>query len=164
MTRPAPEDFASLLDSLKLVTVPDVVVVCDGSGTTPDKPCGWAAAVYDRVPKRVEVLTGCASNGTNNTSELQPVLSALWLAERRMGLAHHDRVLVVSDSEVTVKAGRGEYSRDAQGPLWAAIDHYVRYYDLKMEWVWVPRNSNTVHVWCDEASREMRLLIQGRAT
>lgn len=139
--------------------------MCDGSGTTPDKPCGWAAAIHRHQAgddPEVRTISGGESNGTNNTSELRAAVYGLWYAHRVMGLSRGDRVLVVSDSEITVRAGQGKYSRDAQEPMWRSVDWYTKDLGVVLDWVWVPRNSNPIHAWCDAESRRCRLLMEGK--
>lgn len=53
----------------------DRIVVSDGSGTT-GKPCGWGVVVIDER-KKIELLHGSLSLGTNNDAEILGVIQGL---------------------------------------------------------------------------------------
>jgi ribonuclease HI len=160
-------EFQALATALSLPPH-DVMLVGDGSGTLHGKPCGWglAGCLWDRSGPRATGeafrLGGSLSSGTNNLAELFPFVHGLWHIDYLLGksnMSNRGRVSVhmVSDSEVTVRAGRGEYARNANAALWAAIDWFAAHYDLA--WHWVPRNSNALNAWCDGESRRCRVLL-----
>jgi ribonuclease HI len=148
------EDFAELISSWQ----PNLVIVADGSGTVAKSACGWAATLYWPDTKAFHRITGGSSVGTNNLAELQPFLHALWYAKHIDCKGHTIRVLCISDSEVTVKCGSGEFARTANGALWAQVEWYESQ-GIQLYWHWVPRNSNEYNKWADEKAGEVRRML-----
>lgn len=114
----------------------DLMLVGDGAGNFVHTPCGWFVTLYERATSKVWEHWGGAGGGTNNYAELEPFVFALW-AYRHVLWAYHTgkmkdqgpvvtppRVLVVSDSELTVRCGTGEYARKANLPLWASVEWF----------------------------------------
>lgn len=125
-----------------------LMLVGDGSGMTRATPCGWCCHLYHRPSGRVRTHFGGASNGSNNFAELVPYLFSLATFHAAFVEAHPDQealfnVLIVSDSELTVRCGMGEYARRANLALWASIDWFVAN-GYKLTWRHVLRNSNPV--------------------
>ncbi len=155
------ETLADVVVSLGLATF-DLLLLADGSGTKLERPCGWACYAYTPGGPIVEHLGG-TSGGTNNFAELAPFLHALWSfhtrhfqgEERPRGV----RVELVSDSEVTVRCGNGQYGRHANLPLWASIDWFVANGYL-LHWNHIPRNSNSVATMADRRGREVRRVLE----
>ena len=78
-----------------------VVLWCDGSGTTSDGPAG--AGVVVEVPGVVRVEHGhYLGNGTNNVAELTAVLKGLLYVRDALKLPPQTPVLVHSDSEYVI--------------------------------------------------------------
>jgi ribonuclease HI len=134
----------------------DLLLVGDGSGTTLVKPSGWYCVSYERSLGEggVQEHFGGAGGGTNNYAELLPYCFALWAyhvskqVPTSVKSASPVRVAVVSDSEVTVRCGNGEYERRANACLWAQVEWFERNgYDFR--WVHVPRNSNPLNERAD---------------
>lgn len=137
----------------------DLMLVGDGSGTRAGEAAGWACLAHYRPSGSVRVFTGSVSSGTNNYAELAPYLHALWVfdsAARKAGNRGPFRVLVVSDSELTVRCGDGSYRRQANLSLWAALDYFVAS-GYVLTWRHVPRNSNPVSKEADRLAGEARL-------
>jgi ribonuclease HI len=149
----------------------DLALVGDGAGSHVDTPCGWAVTLYERAPRKMWSHHGGAGGGTNNYAELEPFVFALW-AYRHVLWAYHTgrfgqqnnpviappKVLIVSDSEVTVKCGRGQYTRRANLPLWASVEWFEQK-GYEFEWVHVPRNSNPFNEWADRTAKTVRRLM-----
>src|SRR5437588_12077519 len=95
----------------------DLLLVGDGSGSVYHQPAGWACAAYDRLKHQITVHAGALTCGTNNFAELFPYVQALWHHHQDHGQAPEAPVAValVSDSEVTVRCGTRQYSRNANG-------------------------------------------------
>ena len=55
----------------------DAIVIGDGSGSTWQKPCGWAAVLIDKYSGVRKLSFGAASPGTSIVSEILPYLFAL---------------------------------------------------------------------------------------
>jgi ribonuclease HI len=141
----------------------DLLVLGDGSGQGWNTPCGWAAVSIDRLNGLREFMVGGASCGTVNVAELEPCLHAL-----RRDLYHHNdgklkavrRVAVVSDSEVTVRTGNGEYRASFNPDLWASLE-YFRSAGYQVTFYWTPRNQNPMHSALDAASKQGDFLAVG---
>lgn len=149
----------------------DLMLVGDGAGSFVSTPCGWSVTLYERATGRVWEHHGGAGGGTNNYAELEPFVFALF-AYRHVLWAYHTgrygneggavvgppRVLVVSDSEVTVRCGNGQYTRRANAPLWASIEWFEsKGYEFR--WVHVPRNSNPFNARADRVAKAVRGLM-----
>jgi ribonuclease HI len=147
------------LEALCEGTDASTLVVADSSGTTVEKPAAWATVVYEREWQKPHFLLGCESNCTNNRGELYGLAQGLWFADYKFLLKPRSRVLFVSDSEVTVRGGTREYSREGQGPLWATVEFFEKR-GFRFSWKWVPRNSNPANAWCDKAAGELRLVMK----
>lgn len=137
----------------------DLYLFGDGSGTTLDKPCGFACIAYSKAIflGRIRVYTGRLSHGTNNVAELMPYYHALYCDAADCGVYHINRsTIIVSDSELTVKQGQKVYGRYANSHLWRAIDSFVECgYSIK--WHHVLRNTNPLNALCDKISKQERL-------
>jgi len=140
----------------------DVLLIGDGSGTTWDKPVGWSVILLDLVTGRRQLLTGARNRGSINRVELQPYLEAL--AYHYYGLYKGNlppRIIdvhVISDSEVTVKCGRGEYQRKTNNDLWCMLDFWkTKGYNLTWHYVkaHVPGEPEA-HVLTDKVAGESR--------
>jgi len=154
-----PAEFNNLASSLSLPEH-DVMLVGDGSGTRLGEACGWYVAYLDRRTGECSSCGGSGSTGTNNFAELAPYVQALWAIDARDKLAKKPvRVQIVTDSEVTARCGSGQYTRNANGCLWSAVDWFVRSGYL-LNWNWVARNSNPISCLCDEESGRLRRLLQ----
>jgi ribonuclease HI len=152
------EALAASLD----VTEFDLLLVGDGSGQTLWDPCGWHCTAYDRRTGEVAEFFGGASGGTNNYAELAPYVHALWAYHT--GTYGNDgstprapvRVAVVSDSEVTVRCGNGEYARRANASLWAAVNWFEQN-NYRIHWTHVRRNTNDFSAKSDKVAGRVRV-------
>lgn len=138
-------DFTDLATKLGARDV-DHIVVADGSGTIATRPCGWACFTFS-PPNTIRLHTG-KGVGTNNFAELSPFVQAI--PTLPIG-----RVLCVSDSELTVKCGRKEYSRYANLELWKRIDGFEAN-GYSLVWAHVRRNSNVINAECDRIAGLIR--------
>jgi ribonuclease HI len=154
------EEIATKLD----IRSYDLLLIGDGSGTQIGQPCGWFATLYESSTGKVREYWGGASSGTNNFAELQPYIHALWSYHTEVygnegrGPARQLRVVVVSDSELTVKCGTGKYVRKANGILWAAV-RWLEDNGYVIAWKHVPRNSNDISMLADKVAGKTRLAI-----
>lgn len=160
MGKPTPEAFEDLIENLPL-PVCDYVVIADGSGTSAGCPCGYYAAVYNRVHGTVDELWGGGTTGTNNSAELAGFPLALWHIEKQTGTwAKKLRIACVSDSEVTVFGATGKYARNKNKHLWASLEYFLGLPWLDISWHHIPRNSHEIHERADEESKRMRKLFE----
>jgi len=144
----------------------DVLILGDGSGTTIDKPCGWAVWLHFLKTGRAIRLFGGLSGGTNNMAELLPYIQALNLLDYIVRKAldgkpynRTTRVCIVTDSELTAKCGNGEYGRNYNQGLWASVDWFNKN-GFHVTFHHVRRNTNPVSAACDELAGEVRSVIE----
>ena len=159
-----PSDHMAGLEALaKELHLPDheLLLVGDGSGSVYDRPAGWACVAYDRPKQQTTVHAGALTCGTNNFAELAPYVQALWHHHQDHGqpTPANTRVALVSDSEVTVRCGNGEYDRNANLCLWAAVEWFKRC-GYRLSWRHVRRASIDWNVWADEIAGFMRSLVE----
>lgn len=135
----------------------DLLLVADGSGSIAQWPCGWCCFAWYSGSDEVRQHSGCASYGTSNYAELEPFVQAMWWSHP----SGPHRVLCVSDSELTVKQGKGEYTvhpRNGNSALWAAIRWFAQF-GHTFTWHHVRRNSNPVNTECDRVAGICRKLL-----
>jgi ribonuclease HI len=141
----------------------DLLLVGDGSGSVYTQPAGWACAAYDPTKSQVTVHAGVVTCGTTNFAELVPYVQALWQHHQDHGQAPDTpvEVMIVSDSEVTVRCGNRQYARNANGCLWAAIEWFERH-GYRLAWHHVRRGSNAWNVWADDIAGYVRGLLEAQ--
>jgi ribonuclease HI len=144
----------------------DLLLVGDGSGTRLDQSCGWCCTSYCPGAGST-VQFGGTNGGTNNFAELSPYLHALWLYHtRRYGNSgdtprsrgEQVAVVIVSDSEITVRCGQGVYARRANAGLWASLQWYEAN-GYQFTWRHVRRNTNPLSTRADEVAGRVRTLL-----
>lgn len=155
-TTVTPEDFLALSRAVGVDPSGwDLMLAGDGSGGALGTACGWAVCCHYRPTGTVRWMTGGASHGTSNMAELWPYCHALWAFEAVRRGGRCPRVLVVSDSELTVRCGTGEYARSANLPLWAALEH-LRGVGYELCWRHVRRNTSVIGTEADRLAVEAR--------
>lgn len=134
----------------------DLMLAGDASGNTADRPCGFACVAYDRRAGMSIVHRGGFNHGTVNMAELMPYVHALWFfVSTNKKFDVPCRVLIVSDSEVTVRQGTRQYVRNGNACFWAAIDWFEKI-GFQFEWRHVYRNTNPMNAHCDEIAGQVR--------
>lgn len=140
----------------------DLLLVGDGSGNTADLPCGWYCTEYRRGAGSVVRHRGGCNMGSNNHAELMPYIQALWAFQVRKEKNRWSllpvQVVIVSDSELTVRCGNRQYERKANKHLWAVID-WFELQGYVFRWVHVPRNSNPLNALADQEAGKTRKAI-----
>jgi ribonuclease HI len=168
----APDDeaFAGLPTVLARfhITEWDALFITDGSGSTWQRPCGFAAVVHDRhaqVHERRAFLTGGWNLGTVMIAELHAVLLALVWYEEQRGRRLRKRlrrplvVHVLSDSAVLVDQGNGHAAYGDAGWIWAAISALGRRgYALRFHHL--DRETLALNTAVDLGSKQARLALQ----
>lgn len=133
----------------------DLLLIGDGSGSTWERPAGWACVSMDRRAGTRHMLAGGASAGSVGWAELEPYLCAIrhdFYVRQQGELKQARRVVIFSDSQSTVRIGNREYVPKANLDLWGAIAFWEqRGYSFK--WVWIDRNTNLLHVLIDRCSK-----------
>lgn len=132
----------------------DLIIFTDGSGTVLENPCGYAALLYYPKMQKWEYSIGADNHGSNNFAELFAVIKALY-----SDIHFAKNILVVSDSEWTVKTGNGEYTITQGGPLemfWAALNCFRKSFRAEVTFLHVKRNTNPYNTLCDEIAGKAR--------
>jgi ribonuclease HI len=131
----------------------DILLLGDGSGSTVATPCGWFVTMFTKGGGETTHFGG-TNGGTNNYAELAPYLHALWRFHVETFGNDGDmpsspvKVVIVSDSEVTVRCGNKEYARRANGCLWAQLAWFERN-GYAIYWRHVARNTTSYHARAD---------------
>lgn len=149
------QDDPSWLQDLKKDT--DLLLIGDGSGTSLSKVASWFVYGFDSIAGTQQWWAGAVSSGTNNYAELYPYIHALWDYGSR--LDHGDKTIkqirIVSDSQITVRCGTGEYARSSNLPYWAAIEQ-LENSGMEIDWRHIPRSSIVFNQLADLYARELR--------
>lgn len=136
----------------------DLLLIGDGSGLLATHPAGWACLAYEPETEDVRIHAGAVTGGTNNFAELFPYVQALYQhqqAHARIKRFTPYTVIILSDSEVTVRCGSRQYARRANCFLWAAIDWFEQN-NYSLRWLHVRRNSNTWSALMDTLAGQAR--------
>jgi len=138
----------------------DLLLVGDGAGSVHAQPAGWACVAYDRRKQQAVLHAGAVSSGTNNFAELTPFIHALWFhhQDHSQAPAVPVQVNIITDSEVTVRCGNGQYARRANGCLWVAVAWFEQN-GYRLHWHHVRRGSNIWNTWVDSIGEQARLGI-----
>ena len=154
----------AVLDHFR-ITSWDVLLVGDGSGQSWSMGCGWACAVIDKATMMRKLLWGGWSSGTVGIGEMMPYLHGLaWYHAnvgklvRKQNKSKLLEVHCICDNETVVRQGQREMDRDANAPLWAAIDQCLRNGYLAT-WHWARRDTIGLNSLVDHVSRCARLAV-----
>lgn len=149
----------------------DAVIVGDGSATTWEHGCGWAATLVDRATAGQRHFYGGMSAGTNHTGELWAYLGPMLWYSQNLGKQHLDArmrtptlppcllVHIITDSENVANQGNKLQRRRANRALWAAMDSFVGD-GFALIWHWCERSKLALNRWADEQSRQMRVMLE----
>ena len=154
------KDFEELAGKVKVDDF-HVMMVSDGSGNLHNKPCGWWCGFYYKPLQKTKEYYGGCNAGSVNYAELSPFLHTLYVFHSALvkvnllNSVDEWKILLISDSEVTVKCGNKEYQRKSNLPLWAQIDWYAQN-GFDLNWKWVKRNTNPVSLKADTISKKIR--------
>jgi hypothetical protein len=124
-------------------------------------------SIYDCNTKEFNFIGGCDTNGTNNFAELYPTVKTLWVHRNRYPNEYNHKILVISDSEWTVKTGlslknpndENVYQINTNNPnamLWESIKFTMKFWGYDINFKHVPRNSNDCNTFCDEVAGHFR--------
>ena len=134
------------------MTTSPISVYTDGSAIRNPGPGGWAF-LYEE-DNEYTLVSGGETKSTNNRMELTAVIEALeWLP------GHN--IHIVSDSLLTINAGKGDWKRKANLDLWDRFE--LARAGREITWEWVKAHSgNPLNDEVDEAARtEARLISEG---
>ncbi len=149
------EDFEALRAGRDL----DYIIVADGSGCMAKDPFGYFAAIYNVRDKEISTIIGGGSHGTNNLAECLPFLHAMWLLEKTI-VTKGLRILCISDSEVNVKVGNGDYHPSSNQGIWAGLRWFSNNC-YHVTWQHVSRNSNPINAHADRVAGNVRKNFSG---
>jgi ribonuclease HI len=107
-----------------------LVIHTDGSCLKNPGPGGWAFRIE---AERVYLVSGGATNTTNNRMELLAVIEALKFCR------NGTKCKIYSDSQLTIKCASGVYKRKANLDLWD--DYNTVSKNIDIEWQWVKGHS-----------------------
>jgi ribonuclease HI len=140
----------------------DAFVITDGSGTTLDNPCGYAAVLIDREEVTPLILAGAQSHGTNNAAEISAVNLALqFLVEKDKGVRQYGyRVHVLSDSSYVVQGLNRDILKwlptmKKNKMLWLSILGAVRS-GIVIKGYLIPRDTLDLNKICHDAANVAR--------
>ena len=138
---------------------PHTYLFVDGSCGSGQDFGGWAAIVV--APKQRKILYGSVWPTTISRCELLPIVEGLrWIKSNWAVKQPAYSVVVVSDSEYTVKTLCGVYPRKKNMELWTALDEAAK--QLTIKYVWRERNSLPYMEFCDAICGSFRrALIHG---
>jgi ribonuclease HI len=130
-------EFAARLTELKVELDPpqssgEYIAHTDGACLgNPDGPGGWAAVVQTAIDARHWWLWGHLSSTSNNRAEALGVLAALeWIPP-------DSRLVVYSDSQLTVRILQGRYKAKANPDIWELIRRTTTDKRLKLTPEWL---------------------------
>ena len=147
----------TLEDLLESVNTPpwDLILIGDGSGVGWDKSSGWAVCMIDRLGGYRKFFHGFVSAGTVNWAEAVCFTHPLrydFFQVNKGKLKSERKVLIFSDSQVTVHTGNGLYPKDANGDVWAQIE-FFRSKGYKLTYHFTNRSTFALHTLVDQISK-----------
>lgn len=158
------ENLYGLLQRIGVSDDWDFLLFGDGSGSTWNKECGWAAVSIERLTMERLVWYGYANRGSVNLAELMAYLQPLsWLANREADrIKKYKRrrdyqVQIVTDSQYCANTGNSnDRMMIKNGPLWAQFDCLKRQ-GIAVNWLWWPRGGAELNSYADALSRLARV-------
>lgn len=140
----------------------DLLLIGDGSGSSGDRPIGWACIAIDRAEIGRRVFHGAANFGTVNNAELMAYLLPLtWYLNKNNEQKGRD-VHIITDSTYTTRVGGGLNS--AANTAFYAVYRQFERCGLRLHWHWLNRNSIALHALADDISRVSRVGFTEAAT
>lgn len=154
-------DLYEVLDRFQ-INAWDAVLIGDGSGSSFERGCGWAAYLWRRHAAMPMLFHGGFSHGTNNIAELMAYLHPLlWYLALPEVQRRPDRIVhIVTDSNYLVSTAKGEITaKRAHLPLWLAV-RGAEHRGLSLLWHWLERDLSQHNHQADDISRQTRILLE----
>lgn len=134
---------------------PHAYLFVDGSSGPKEDIGGYAAIAVCATGRKL--LYGTMYPTTISRCELMPIIEGLRWIKRNWARGVGFRVMVVSDSEYTVKTLCGANQRRKNEELWKAADDAA--HGMIVKYVWRERNSLTYMEMCDGICGHARKII-----
>lgn len=136
----------------------DFLVVSDGSGTTWELPCGWAATLVDTRTFERRVFHGGASHGSNIFAELFGITHPLlWLlSQQRPVKVGGTHVHILTDCETLATTWNHKTTRKKNRELWGLLDAIQRR-GLMLHFHWRNRSTTALNILADRLASANRL-------
>lgn len=134
----------------------NVEIWCDGSATTANLPGGYGVVILVDGVKYREI-SGHLNKATNNVAELTGAICGLEAVENDPSLAGRTSVVLVSDSQLTLRYATGEYQcrKYHLVPLFCKLRQL--HDRLKIQTRWVKGHSgNEINERCDALAKSAR--------
>jgi len=107
------------------------IIYTDGSCLkNPDGPSGWA--FYIKEEENEFLVCGSNKSSTNNRMELEAVINSI---EFSKGNLKNSKLIINTDSELTIKCATGVYKQKANLDLWEKFNIISK--GVNIEWKWV---------------------------
>lgn len=131
---------------------PHAYVFGDGSAAQGDDIGAWASVAVTLNARKL--LYGVTYPTTISRCELTPLIEGLRWIKYHWMKTNGLRVMVVSDSEYTIKTLCGLYDRRKNKDLWMTIDEMTK--NMNVQYVWRERNSHPYMEICDSICSGLR--------
>lgn len=146
------------IDKLK-ITQWDYIILGDGSGTTRDKPCGWASVVIDKKNRRREYSGRYNFGGSNIVAEtmayVQPVSD---IVKQELKLKKARRIHIITDCQYVAEAGNNIEMRRKNPCLWAPFEAAQRH-GFFVIWHWWRRDEIRLNQLAHELANAQRKVL-----
>lgn len=137
----------------------DVAIISDGSGTTWNSACGWAAVIADRQGQQRKLLQGAMNFGTSYLAELLPYVHALsWYIEgpgralltEKLKSSQDNKVIIhaITDNQTIARQGQGLIGRKIGVYYWSMFDA-MEDLGYEVHWHWLERETIALNHLCD---------------
>jgi len=148
----------------------DVLIIGDGSGSTWQNYCGWAALIIDRETQGRRLIGGNANMGSITFAEAMPYVQALsWFdhtyGSRRLKSVDKLSVHIVTDSTAIATIGSqiSSKSKDSlrKHAYLAAFCQQMAKFRYDIQWHWLRREIADGNRLVDGVSKALRLFGAG---
>jgi hypothetical protein len=109
------------------------------------------------------IFTGGYNHGTIGEAELFPYLAAIrydYYKIYKSKLISKRRVIILSDSQVSVNVGNGTQTAHTNKDVWCSFD-YFKSVGYSIGWQWIGRNETAAHKLAHNLGNIVRKVIEG---
>ena len=131
------------------------IIYTDGSCLkNPDGPSGWAFHIKEECGAEF-LVCGSNKSSTNNRMELEAVINAI---EFSKGNSKNLKLIINTDSDLTIKCATGIYKIKANLDLWDKFNEISK--GINIEWIWVKaHNGNYYNEIVDKLARKEATIV-----